>query len=592
MSYDRHDRYKHHGVKSNRRSTLDTRYKWSYNDQLLNVADDIAKTAINYQYDKSCTLIGLTNQDGVEILRNMDSVGNIYKSKDTTEEIYGSGGCLLENHLSKFSYDIDGNLSEKCDKNGDTWQYAWTSAGTLQSITSPDSSVVSFEYDALGRRTTKIVDDIVYRYLWSGNTVIHEWSYALADRAGMAENRVGIGSEFGVEPVLNLVTWVFEDGRYTPCAKITDDNVYSIITNHLAVPIQAYDGGGEIVWERELDIYGVVTKEQGLTNFVPFMFPGQYLDGETGLCYNRFRYYSPETGAYISKDPIGLKGNNPTLYGYVFDPNKQTDLLGLKCKGSYTVAQPDRFNFTGPGELTIHAYPDYSPKPGHCYITVETDYMKEDIGQHPNDTSTMLDCLVGTGGSLECDDTCYSGLNDKRPLRSRTRILSAEEMSSLNIYMNKFHAKNEKHPNNGYNLLRGRQCVNFAYGAAKVSGDPLIKVRGVKTPEKLAQAIDKANYLDPEMNSAPKSYEERRAKKKERTIYDKQVRKELKAEKEELAKVNRTIIESHRALKKEQDKQAKLEAKQNKKVHKKQAELNKKADKERKKMAKLANKTK
>jgi len=47
--------------------------------------------------------------------------------------------------------------------------------------------------------------------------------------------------------------------------------------------------------------------------------------------YDSFRYYDPKTGNYISQDPIGLAGGNPTLYGYVFDPNTQIDPLGLDC---------------------------------------------------------------------------------------------------------------------------------------------------------------------------------------------------------------------------------------------------------------------
>ena len=52
-----------------------------------------------------------------------------------------------------------------------------------------------------------------------------------------------------------------------------------------------------------------------------------------GLHYNRFRYYSPDMGMYISSDPIGLAGNNPTLYGYVEDVNAWIDFWGLSdCK--------------------------------------------------------------------------------------------------------------------------------------------------------------------------------------------------------------------------------------------------------------------
>nr|WP_314290188.1 RHS repeat-associated core domain-containing protein [uncultured Capnocytophaga sp.] len=54
-----------------------------------------------------------------------------------------------------------------------------------------------------------------------------------------------------------------------------------------------------------------------------------YYDFETKLAYNRFRYYSPETGAYISQDPIRLTGGNPTLYGYVGDNNTWIDVWGL-----------------------------------------------------------------------------------------------------------------------------------------------------------------------------------------------------------------------------------------------------------------------
>jgi RHS repeat-associated protein len=52
---------------------------------------------------------------------------------------------------------------------------------------------------------------------------------------------------------------------------------------------------------------------------------------ETGLYYNRFRYYSPETGTYLSQDPIGLAGTGFNLYAYVKNPNSQFDPFGLEC---------------------------------------------------------------------------------------------------------------------------------------------------------------------------------------------------------------------------------------------------------------------
>jgi uncharacterized protein RhaS with RHS repeats len=54
---------------------------------------------------------------------------------------------------------------------------------------------------------------------------------------------------------------------------------------------------------------------------------------ETGLYYNRFRYYDPHTGSYISQDPIGLGGGILNFYGYVHDPNSWVDVLGLAGDG-------------------------------------------------------------------------------------------------------------------------------------------------------------------------------------------------------------------------------------------------------------------
>jgi len=146
-------------------------------------------------------------------------------------------------------------------------------------------------------------------------------------------------AEKGKEPPNGLITWVFQDD-FIPRAKLTEDNAYSIISDYLGTPVEAYDEEGKKVWERELDIYGRVktslrdkygrsTDLVGEDGFIPFRYQGQYEDVETGVYYNRFRYYDPEIGQYMQQDPIGLAGGNPTICGYFYDSNMQIDLFGL-----------------------------------------------------------------------------------------------------------------------------------------------------------------------------------------------------------------------------------------------------------------------
>ena len=60
----------------------------------------------------------------------------------------------------------------------------------------------------------------------------------------------------------------------------------------------------------------------------PFKYQGQYYDSEVELCFNRFRYYRPETGRYISEDPIKLLGGF-NVFAYVSDSNAWVDIFGL-----------------------------------------------------------------------------------------------------------------------------------------------------------------------------------------------------------------------------------------------------------------------
>ncbi|MFL0063186.1 RHS repeat-associated core domain-containing protein [Tenacibaculum maritimum] len=89
-----------------------------------------------------------------------------------------------------------------------------------------------------------------------------------------------------------------------------------------------YDEEGEQVWERSLDLNGKVIN--GSNAPCPFLYQGQYYDKEIELAYNRFRYYDPDDGRYISKDPIGLESQEANFYSYVGDSNTWIDVFGLE----------------------------------------------------------------------------------------------------------------------------------------------------------------------------------------------------------------------------------------------------------------------
>jgi len=77
------------------------------------------------------------------------------------------------------------------------------------------------------------------------------------------------------------------------------------------------DGEGNLLWYGEYTAWGRLKEETKVTNsaYQPFRLQNQYCDEETGLHYNFFRYYEPETGRFVNQDPIGLLGRGVTFIG-------------------------------------------------------------------------------------------------------------------------------------------------------------------------------------------------------------------------------------------------------------------------------------
>ncbi|NWE42404.1 RHS domain-containing protein, partial [Pseudomonas yamanorum] len=102
---------------------------------------------------------------------------------------------------------------------------------------------------------------------------------------------------------------------------------------HLGTPQELTAPDGEIVWSAHYRAYGQLAKLDVNTVTNPLRFQGQYFDPESGLHYNRHRYYNPDVGRYLTPDPVKLAGG---LNGYQYVPNPTgwVDPLGLStCPG-------------------------------------------------------------------------------------------------------------------------------------------------------------------------------------------------------------------------------------------------------------------
>ena len=313
------------------------RYTWDMGNRLLVARDEISGRVARYDYDEFDNLISAEYERGGEVerlYRVPDRMGNLFETRERDDRRYDAGGRLAEDREHFYHYDCEGNLVFKEFKElswggnviapinkerletelgirfrafGTGWRYDWQSDGMLARVVRPDGKEVSFAYDALGRRIRKTSAGATTHFVWDGNVPLHEWTEETEE---------------------NVVTWLFEQDTFVPTAKlVANGDCFSIVSDYLGTPLQAYDKQGNKVWEQELDIYGRQRKRPSA--FIPFKYQGQYEDAETGLYYNRFRYYDPNAGSYISQDPLRLETKHLNFYCYVHDTNVWIDVFGL-----------------------------------------------------------------------------------------------------------------------------------------------------------------------------------------------------------------------------------------------------------------------
>ncbi|MDO0927546.1 RHS repeat-associated core domain-containing protein [Streptomyces sp. TG1A-8] len=208
----------------------------------------------------------------------------------------------------------------------ETWRYEWDAEDRLTSVVTPDGTRWRYAYDPLGRRTAKLRmaadgETVVERvdFTWDGTTLCEQTT-----RAEGVPHPVTLTWDYlGVQPVAQTERIVADDDRRT-----VDSRFFAIVTDLVGTPTELVDERGEIAWRTRSTVWGSTAWATDSTAYTPLRFPGQYHDPETGLHYNYFRHYDPETARYLTLDPLGLEPA-PNPLTYVHNPHTWADPLGL-----------------------------------------------------------------------------------------------------------------------------------------------------------------------------------------------------------------------------------------------------------------------
>ncbi|EPT5030071.1 RHS repeat-associated core domain-containing protein, partial [Escherichia coli] len=141
--------------------------------------------------------------------------------------------------------------------------------------------------------------------------------------------------------------------EYTPARK-----VHFYHCDHRGLPLALISEDGNTVWSAEYDEWGnQLNEENPYYLYQPYRLPGQQYDEESGLDYNRHRYYDPLQGRYITQDPIGLAGGW-SLYAYPLNPVNGIDPLGLSPADVALIRRKDQLNHQRAWDILSDTYED------------------------------------------------------------------------------------------------------------------------------------------------------------------------------------------------------------------------------------------
>ncbi|MFM0023170.1 RHS repeat-associated core domain-containing protein [Paraburkholderia azotifigens] len=338
------------------------RYRYDAAGQLKEI-DDSRRGVTTYGYDPVGRLIEAISPLATERFA-FDPASNIvdagsprharagggYESNTLPADVPKIVGNLLKEYAGEhYAYDARGNLVAK-QSAGSEQRYEWDGFNRLGAVSarSPAGArQAQYFYDAFGRRIAKDVDGVRTVFGWDGDRLAYEVAGSHSTHYVYEAGSFVPLAQFVAAPVEGLETpQRRESDRYTPeddpLMKVPSPNeqaqVYYYHCDVIGTPQMLTDDAGEIVWEARYKAWGeaaeVIARVSATTQAQvrnPIRFQGQQADDETGLHYNRYRYYDPASGRFVSKDPIGLAGG-VNVYQYAPNPVDWIDPLGLTVR--------------------------------------------------------------------------------------------------------------------------------------------------------------------------------------------------------------------------------------------------------------------
>ncbi|MFC9848367.1 DUF6531 domain-containing protein [Streptomyces sp. NPDC060223] len=269
----------------------------------------------------------------------------------------------------RYERDAQGRITlrqkTRLSRKPDTWSYEWDAEDRLTAVTTPDGTRWSYGYDPLGRRIAKqrhspdgarILERI--EFVWDGTTLCEQTTTS----TGLPHPVTLTWEHLGLHPIAQTERVT---ATHAPQEEI-DQRFFGIVTDLVGTPSELVDEEGEIAWRKRSTLWGTTIWNRSATTYTPLRFPGQYFDPETGLHYNLFRHYDPETARYLTRDPMGLAaGLNPVAYAH--NPFTWADPLGLTpCEEAAKQAAARNESVLGPnvptraeasvGSTTSHSY--------------------------------------------------------------------------------------------------------------------------------------------------------------------------------------------------------------------------------------------